>query len=80
MLSTKATRIRPLTNGPGVRRGTVRSGESVPAFRAQHLEFASIRMFGTMRTERIGPAESAANGLVSGCRHGAISTYDSASA
>lgn len=53
-----------------VKPGQVRLGESVPARVAQPSGFASIRISGTMRAERIRPAESAANGLANGaeCR------------
>jgi hypothetical protein len=57
---------------PGLRRGTVRTRENVPARIAQPPGFAGVRMFGTVRAERTRPAESPANGLANGAAHGAI--------
>jgi len=76
----QASGRRYAMNGPRVRRGTVRTRESVPARRAQPLGFATIRVFGTVRPVRARPAESGANGLVSGYEPGAISPYDASRA
>jgi len=69
----QASGRRYAINGPRVRRGTVRTRESVPARCAQPIGFASIRVFGTVRTVRTRTAESGANGLVSGYETGAKS-------
>lgn len=60
------------TSRPRIRRGTVRIRESVPPRRTQTAGFATVRILGTVRSERARPAESAANGLASGDECGAI--------
>lgn len=63
---------RRATNGPRVRRGTVRILRTVPASSFQVPEFAMRTVFWDDANLRTCPAERLANGLVNGVERGAI--------